>query len=65
LLATSPGARGGQTVLENALNRFPRHGANIVGSFHFPSFHQNFQDNQVINLEIKNELENLTKFITV
>jgi chromate reductase, NAD(P)H dehydrogenase (quinone) len=65
LLATSPGARGGQTVLENAVNRFPRHGADIVGSFHFPSFHQNFQDNQVINLAIKNELENLTKFVTV
>jgi chromate reductase, NAD(P)H dehydrogenase (quinone) len=43
LMATSPGGRGGKTVLENALNRFPHHGADIVGNFHLPSFQQNFE----------------------
>jgi NAD(P)H-dependent FMN reductase len=42
LLATSPGARGGQTVLAAALNRFPFHGAEIVGHFSLPKFNENF-----------------------
>jgi chromate reductase, NAD(P)H dehydrogenase (quinone) len=65
LLATSPGERGGQTVLENAVNRFPRHGANIVGAFHLPSFHKNFQDSQITNLTIKNELDTIIKSIII
>jgi chromate reductase, NAD(P)H dehydrogenase (quinone) len=42
LLATSPGARGGQTVLATALSRFPFHGAEIVGHFSLPKFNENF-----------------------
>jgi chromate reductase, NAD(P)H dehydrogenase (quinone) len=59
LMATSPGGRGGKTVLENALTRFPHHGAEIVGSFHLPSFHQNFVDGKIINLELKDDLMHL------
>lgn len=44
LLATSPGARGGGTVLEIALKRFPFDGAILVGSMSLPSFNQNFSD---------------------
>ena len=42
LLATSPGARGGATVLEAAKATFPRMGAQLVASFSLPSFYENF-----------------------
>ncbi|WP_299367280.1 NADPH-dependent FMN reductase [Winogradskyella sp.] len=56
LMATSPGGRGGASVLEMASNRFPRHNANIVGKFSLPSFHSNFTDGKIINEELNNEL---------
>ncbi|WP_372802040.1 NADPH-dependent FMN reductase [Lutibacter sp.] len=56
LLSTSPGVRGGQSVLEIALNRFPYHNANIVGSLAFPSFNENFNNGQVTNMELKQKL---------
>ena len=56
LLSTSPGARGGQSVLEMALQRFPRHDSNIVFSMSFPSFNVNFQDGEIVNEELKQEL---------
>lgn len=43
-LATSPGRRGGGSVLEHALSNLPRRGANIVASFSLPSFEQNFSE---------------------
>ena len=42
LLATSPGGRGGESVLEAALARFPRHAAEIVEHFTLPNFETNF-----------------------
>ena len=42
LMATSPGARGGKTVLEIAENRFPFNGGNVLGTFSLPSFEDNF-----------------------
>ena len=51
LMATSPGVRGGATVLEIAKNAFPRFGANIKGTFSLPSFNDNFD---VENLKISN-----------
>ncbi len=56
LLSTSPGARAGQSVMEIALDRFPRHGATIVENFSLPSFHDNFKNNDVANPELKAEL---------
>lgn len=54
LLATSPGARGGQGVLAHALERFPRHGAEIIGSFSLPSIGENFDKEKGIkNLALK------------
>ena len=44
LLATSPGGRGAQTVLEIAAASFPRRGAEVVASFSLPSFNDNFTD---------------------
>jgi len=51
LLSTSSGVRGGATVLQAALERFPRHGAEVVDSFSFPSFDENFDRE---NLTISN-----------
>ncbi len=44
LLSTSPGGRGGSSVMEIALKRFPFDGAEIVGSMSLPSFNQNFDE---------------------
>jgi len=63
LMATSPGGRGGQSVLEIANNRFPRHDANIVGVFSLPSFGQNFSDQGITDSELAKQLvEVLIKF---
>ena len=63
LLATSPGARGGQSVLEAALKRFPHQGAKIVSSMSFPSFYNNFIENEIVNSELKlSFLTNVNKF---
>jgi chromate reductase len=42
LLATSPGGRGGATVLEAAAAKFPRMGADLRAIFSLPSFYDNF-----------------------
>jgi NAD(P)H-dependent FMN reductase len=68
LLSTSTGPRGGEGVLSHALDRFPRHGANIVSKFVLPSFNLNFstsegiqneelnKDFQILVNEIKNKI---------
>ena len=56
LMATATGPRGGATVLEIAKNRFPHQGANVVGTFVLPSFNTNFQENEIVNDELKAEL---------
>jgi chromate reductase len=42
LLATSPGARGGATILEAAKTTFPFLGANLKATFSLPSFQNNY-----------------------
>lgn len=42
LTSTSPGARGAKTALEYAKMSLPRFGGQIVESFSFPSFQENF-----------------------
>ena len=56
LMATSPGGRGGATVLEIAQGRFGYMGGNIVGSFSLPSFGENFTDGKVTNEELNSQL---------
>lgn len=57
LLATSPGARGGSSVLEIATKRFPFQGGIVKGSFSLPSFNDNFDVvNGIIHQEYKNQL---------
>ena len=56
LLASSPGARGGQTVLDIALGRFPYMGGNIIGNMSFPSFYDNFKEGEIVNEDLKSNL---------
>ncbi|WP_299625333.1 NAD(P)H-dependent oxidoreductase [uncultured Tenacibaculum sp.] len=56
VLATSPGGRGGATVLNTALNSFPHFGADIKGSFSLPSFNDNFKDGKLVNEDLLKEL---------
>ena len=59
LMATSPGKRGGKTVLEGAVNYFPFLGAEIVGSFSLPEFNQNFKEGKIIDTAMDEELKKL------
>ncbi len=63
LLATSPGSRGGASVLEIARNALPRYGAEIKGTFSLPAFGANFdlQDNKISNAELDKELKDIIK----
>lgn len=57
LAATSPGERGGQTVLEAAKMIFPFHSGNVIADFSLPNFGQNFDDEKgIINEDKKQEL---------
>jgi len=56
LMATSPGARGGASVLEIAAARFPRDGAQLLGVFSLPAFYDNFKAGEIIHAEKKAEL---------
>ncbi|MFT7612046.1 MAG: chromate reductase [Parvicellaceae bacterium] len=49
LLSTSPGGRAGIGVMEAALSRLPRQGANVVGNYSLPSFFDNFKDGVLLN----------------
>ncbi|MEN3324175.1 NAD(P)H-dependent oxidoreductase [Mariniflexile soesokkakense] len=56
LMATSPGARGGSSVLGIAKNRFPFNGGHIVSEFSLPNFNDNFKDGKLVNDELNSEL---------
>ena len=54
LLSTATGPRGGLSVLHTAVDRFPRHGAEVIAQFSLPNFAQNFSDEiGIINEELK------------
>ena len=64
LMATSPGRRGGASVLEFAQKHLPRYGADIKGIFSLPSFDLNFDiEKGIINEELNNQLLQLIKHI--
>jgi chromate reductase, NAD(P)H dehydrogenase (quinone) len=64
LLSTSQGPRGGQTVLDMAVDRFPRHGAEIIGSITLPVFKDNFsEENGVVNEEFNDKLNQIVRFL--
>ncbi|MCG9792392.1 NADPH-dependent FMN reductase [Flavobacterium algicola] len=65
LMATSPGGRGGATVLEIAKAAFPRFGTEIKGTFSLPNFNDNFdlEKGQISNPELDKELRNIVRMI--
>ena len=65
LMATSPGARGGSSVLDIAKNRFPFQGGDVKGSFSLPSFHENFKEGKIINEELNADLIKLIQSIAL
>jgi chromate reductase len=66
LLATSPGERGGATVLGIAQNIFQYQGAHVVNTFSLPSFYQNFEDDKgITNEEILKNLKGIIKEINL
>jgi len=61
LLTAAPGARGGITMLEIALGRFPFMGAKIVGSMSFPFFNENFKEGKIVDEELQKQHLELVK----
>jgi chromate reductase, NAD(P)H dehydrogenase (quinone) len=59
LLSTSPGERGGASVLDIAKNSIPRFGADVIDSISVPSFYKNFdaESNQLINQDILTQIQ--------
>lgn len=63
LMATSPGARGGTSVLEIAKSAFPRYGASIKATFSLPSFNDNFdvENGKISNEELDTQLREIVE----
>lgn len=66
LMATSPGGRGGASVLQSASAYFPFMGASITDTFSLPSFYDNFNSGEINNESLKASLHaKVDKFKTV
>jgi NAD(P)H-dependent FMN reductase len=61
LAATSPGGRGGKNVLRVVSELMPHFGGKVITSFSLPLFYQNFQDGEIVNAELKQDLLNKIK----
>lgn len=57
LMATSPGGRGGATVLQAAKAYFPFLGGYIVADFSLPNFYDNFSEKELSNHMFREELK--------
>lgn len=65
LLSTSPGPRGGQSVMESASSIFPYFGGNIKAQFSLPSFQDNFSNGIITTNELAEQLnEKINTFKT-
>lgn len=56
LMATSPGGRGGASVLQSASTYFPFLGASITDTFSLPSFYDNFSEEGITDEGLNQEL---------
>lgn len=57
VMATSPGGRGGATVLASALASFPHFGANIIGNYSLGTFYDTFKEGTIIDNDKLKELK--------
>ncbi len=66
LMATSPGPRGGASVLETAKTLFPYSGAVVKATFSLPSFYQNFDmEKGITNESLLQQLKEIISNITI
>ncbi len=58
LLSASTGARGGMSALEVVEKLIPRFGGEVIATYSFPSFKENFssEEAKISNEQIKNEI---------
>jgi len=64
LMATSPGPRGGASVLESAKMLFPYSGAKVIATFSLPDFYKNFEPHQgLTNEQLLEDLKTIIKQI--
>jgi len=56
LLAVSPGGRGGANVLKITQDIIPHFGGNVITHFSLPSFQNNFQNGELVNSKLSEEL---------
>lgn len=63
LMATSPGGRGGASVLGIAGTLFPRYGGNVKATFSLPQFYQNFdvENGKISNAEFDEQLKEIIR----
>jgi NAD(P)H-dependent FMN reductase len=61
LMATSPGGRGGASVLTTAANGFKHLGGNVVATFSLPSFGTNFSETGITDTKLHTELNTAIK----
>lgn len=57
LMTTSPGGRGGASVLAAAKSYFPFMDGNIVADFALPSFYDNFSNAGIVNAKLASKLD--------
>ena len=63
LLSTSPGGRGGANVMEIAMDKFPRMGAQIIANFSLPSFNDQYSENKLLDEQLQAQfLKCIAKF---
>ncbi|MCP5535771.1 MAG: NAD(P)H-dependent oxidoreductase [Akkermansiaceae bacterium] len=56
LLSTSPGPRGGATVMSAAAATFPRMGAKVAATYSLPSFYDHFSKDGINDPELASQL---------
>lgn len=61
LMATSPGVRGGQSVLSHGTARFPGMGAIALIKYSLPSFNDNFKEGKIVEQDLLDELKSKIK----
>jgi chromate reductase, NAD(P)H dehydrogenase (quinone) len=64
LLATSPGGRGGMSVLEQATTNYSRTNPHVAACFSLPSFNDNFGDSGIIDAKLKESFNKKIKAFT-
>lgn len=57
LMATSPGKRGGASVLHAAKTGFPHLGGNVIADFSLPAFYANFSEGGITDKDLKEEFQ--------